>query len=136
MACLERRPHNINLKETDCQRKVFALLLCPCGATYVARRVKGEVESTVCELDEVVLNTFAIGQLTRVDKVGRAELARPLFLCGIGVDGDHARRPDEIGRVDAAQANAAAAKDSNRRTLCGINARALIRKQESPEATH
>lgn len=108
----------------------------PSSATYVARRVKSKVESTVCDLDEVVLNTFAIGQLARVDKFGRAELARPRFLCGIHVDGDHARRPDEGGRIDAAQANAAAAKDSNRRTLCGINARALISEARQPEATH
>jgi hypothetical protein len=29
--------------------------------TYVARRVKRKVESTICELDEVILNTFAFG---------------------------------------------------------------------------
>ena len=81
----------------------------------------------------MVLNTFAIGQIARVDKVGRAKLARPRFLFGVYVDGDHARRLDEGGRVDAAQANAAAAKDGNRRTLCGIDARALIRRQENPK---
>ena len=109
----------------------------PCGGTYVARRIKSEVESTVCKLDEVVLNTFAIGQLARVDKVSRAELARPRFLLVTYVNGDHARRPDLSGRVDAAQANAAAAKDSNRRTLCGINSRALIDPEaRDSEGTH
>jgi hypothetical protein len=108
-----------------------------CDATHVARRIKCEVESAVCDLDEVVLNTFATGQLARVDKVGRAELARPCFLLRIYIDGDHARRPNLSGRVYAAQANAAAAKDSYRRTLCGINARALIiREARDPEATH
>ena len=52
----------------------------PRGATYVARRVKSKVESTVCDLDEMVLNTFAIGQVARVDELGCAELARPRFL--------------------------------------------------------
>ena len=109
----------------------------PCSATYVARCIKSEVEPTVCELDEVVLDTFSIGQLARVDKVCRAELARPRFLLVAYVDGDHARRPNLSGRVDAAQANAAAAKDSNRRTLCGINARALIDPEaRDPEGTH
>lgn len=85
--------------------------------THVSRRVKRKVESTVGEFDEVILNAFAVRQLTRVDEIRRAKLARPRFLCRIHVDGDHAGRPDEIGRVDAAQADAAAAKDRNRRTL-------------------
>ena len=85
--------------------------------THVSRRVKREIKSTVGEFDEVILNAFAIGQLARVDKIRRAKLARPRFLYRIHVDGDHAGRADEIGRVDAAQADAAAAKDRNRRTL-------------------
>ncbi len=105
-------------------------------ATYVARRIKGEVKSSICELDKVILNTFAIGQLARVDKVSRAELARPRFLCGIGVDGYHARRLDEFGRVDAAQANAATAKDGDRRTLCGNKCSSSYPEIRKPEATH
>ena len=85
--------------------------------THVSRCVKRKVESTVGEFDEVILNAFAVGQLAWVDEIRRAKLACPLFLCRIHVDGDHAGRPDEIGRVDAAQADAAAAKDRNRRTL-------------------
>lgn len=81
----------------------------------------------------MVLNTFAIGQVARVDELGCAELARPRFLFGVYVDGDHARRLDEGGRVDAAQANAAAAKDGNRRALCDIDARALIWRQGNPK---
>jgi hypothetical protein len=132
VACLKRRAHNINLlKEYQFVNEKRCVM--PHGITYVARRVKSEVEPTVRDLDEVILNTFAIGQFARVDKFGRAELARPRFLFGIDVDGDHARRPNEGGPVDAAQANAAAAKDGNRRTLCGIDARALILRQECPK---
>jgi hypothetical protein len=64
MACLKRRPHNINLKEKETglsNEKSVASCLVVGGATYVARRVKREVESTICELDEVVLNTFVLG---------------------------------------------------------------------------
>lgn len=60
MACLERRPHNIHLeeKETGLSNEKSS---CPVvDATYVARGVKREVEPTICELDEVVLNTFAL----------------------------------------------------------------------------
>ena len=111
VARLKRRPHNVNLQKTGLSTKS---VVTPSGATYIARSVKSKVESTVCDLDEMVLNTFAIGQIARVDKVGRAKLARPRFLFGVYVDGDHARRLDEGGRVDAAQANAATSKDGNR----------------------
>ena len=92
------------------------------SATHIARRVKGKVEPTVCELDEVILNALSLGQLLGVDKIRRAKLARPRFLCRAHIDGDHARSPDEGGRVDAAQAHAAAAKDGHRRTLCASQA--------------
>ena len=82
--------------------------------THVSRRVKRKVESTVGEFDEVILNAFAVGQLARVDEIRRAKLARPLLLCRIHVDSDHTGRPDEIGPVDAAQADATAAKDRDR----------------------
>ena len=85
--------------------------------THVACCVERIVESTVRELDEVVLNAFTVGQLARVDEICRAKLARPRLLSGIHVDGNHARRPDEVGRVDAAQADAPATKDGNGRTL-------------------
>jgi hypothetical protein len=87
-------------------------------ATHIARGVKGEVEPTICELDEVILNAFAFGQLARVDKISRAKLACPRFLCWIDVDGDHTRCPDEGRRVDRTEANAAAPKDGNCGTLC------------------
>lgn len=61
MARLKRRPHNVDLKRVDCQIKKSVASRLVVGATYVARRVKREVESTICELDEVVLDTFALG---------------------------------------------------------------------------
>jgi hypothetical protein len=65
MACLKRRPHNVNLKEKETglsnEKALRHHARLVVGATYVARRVKREVESTICELDEVVLNTFALG---------------------------------------------------------------------------
>jgi hypothetical protein len=46
------------------------------------------------------------------------------------------RRLDQVGGVDAAQANAATAKDSNRRTLCGIECSSSNPELRKPEATH
>jgi hypothetical protein len=60
MTCLKRRPHNIDLKKSGLSNyKSVASCGLVVGTTYVARRVKREVESTICELDEMVLNTFA-----------------------------------------------------------------------------
>jgi hypothetical protein len=94
-----------------CQQK--CTLVFPM-TTHVACRVKGEVKPTIREFDEVILDTFSIEELLRVDKIGRAKLARTLFLCGIYVNCNHARRPDEVSCVDTTQANAAATEDSNR----------------------
>jgi hypothetical protein len=81
--------------------------------THIACRVKGEVKPTIREFDEVILDTLSIRELLRVDKIGRAKLARPRFLCGIYVNCNHARRPGEVSRVDTTQANAATTEDRN-----------------------
>ena len=78
--------------------------------THISRGVKCVVKPTVCELDKMVLNTLAFGQLQRVDEICRTELACPRFLCGIYVNSKHTRCPSEAGGIDTAQANAAAAK--------------------------
>ncbi len=85
--------------------------------THVARRVERKVESAIRELDEVILNAFAVGQPAWVNEIGRAKLARPRLLFAIHVDGNHARRTGEGGGVDTAQADAAAAKYGDRRAL-------------------
>jgi hypothetical protein len=82
--------------------------------THIACRIKGEVKPTIRELDKVILDAFSIGELLRVDKLGRAKLARRRFLCRIYVNCNHTRRPDEVSRVDATQANTATTEDRNR----------------------
>jgi hypothetical protein len=116
VASFERSTHDVDLQDKSVSIEEVGVVPRR-GVTHVARRVERKVQSTVGELDEVVLNAFAFGHGTRVDEIGRTKLARPRLLSGIDVDGNHAGRPDEAGRVDAAQTNATATKDGNRRIL-------------------
>lgn len=80
---------------------------------HVTRAVKGVVEATVGDLDQVVLDLLALGQLCGVHELSRAELARPFLLVGVGVDRDDARRLDEGGSCYNAETDSAAAEDSD-----------------------
>jgi hypothetical protein len=55
----DRITSTLKRKRPDCQNEKNNSCLVV-DATYVARGVKREVEPTICELDEVVLNTFAL----------------------------------------------------------------------------
>ena len=57
----DRITSTLKEKETGLSNEKRVASCLVVGATYVACRVKREVKSTVCELDEVVLNTFALG---------------------------------------------------------------------------
>lgn len=73
---------------------------------HVSSAVKGEVESSVGDLDEVVLDLL-VAKFGRVDKLGRSKLERELLLAVVGVDRDDplgllCLRALEDGETDAA----------------------------------
>jgi hypothetical protein len=84
--------------------------------THVASAVESVVETTVGNLDEVILDLRALGELRGVNKIGSTELASPGLLVGIGIDGDDAGRLNELGSGDHTKTNCTATEDSNGRT--------------------
>ena len=85
--------------------------------SHISCGIKGEVQSPVSDLDEVILDALASRELTRVHEVRRAELSCPSFLLGIRINCDDTRGSHEGRSVDNAEANAATAEDSNGRVL-------------------
>ena len=86
---------------------------------YIPGTVERIIEATIGDVDKVVLNAPTLGELRRIHEVRRAELARPCLLVRVRVDRDDARRLDERGRRDDAEADGAAAEDGDGRALCG-----------------
>ena len=85
--------------------------------THVSRGIKGEIQSSICDLDEVILDALASREPSRVHEVRRPELPRPTFLLWIRINSDDARGFHESGSVDDAEANATTTEDSNGGTL-------------------
>jgi hypothetical protein len=103
VACLESSTHDVDLYGIVASTTVTSVKSSLAFvATHIPRGVKCVVKPTVRELDKMVLNTLAFGQLQRVDEIGRTELACPRFLCGIYVNSEHARCPNEAGGIDTA----------------------------------
>jgi hypothetical protein len=84
---------------------------------YVSGAVKGVVEAAVGDIDQVVLDASAFGELEGVDELGGAKLFRPGLLVRVGVDGDDPRGLDEGGGGDDSETDGAAAKDGDGRAL-------------------
>lgn len=55
---------------------------------HIACAVERVVQTAISDLDEMVLDALALGELSRVDELVRAELLRPGFLAWIRVDRD------------------------------------------------
>lgn len=79
-----------------------------CGAVHLSWRgalqreldAQGVLTTAVRLLDEHVDDRLALGELGRVDEVGRAHAASPLLLAAVGVD-----RDDLLGLADLAPLN-------------------------------
>ena len=83
----------------------------------ISSAVKSKVQTTIGDLDEVVLDLLALGQIARVDEAGSAKVLSPFLLSRVGIDGDYLAGADLRSGGDAAEANGTAAKDSDGRAL-------------------
>ena len=113
MASLEGGTHDVNL-----DRPALASGKRPEEhSTNISGGVKGEIQPSVGDLDEVILDALASWKLGWVHEVRRTELPSPSFLPGISINGDDTRGFYEGRSTDNAKANAATAEDSNSRAL-------------------
>lgn len=64
-------------------------------------------------LDQDIHNRLALGELGRVDKVGRAHRAGPLLLARVRVDRDDLLRLADAAALDDGEADGAEAKDGD-----------------------
>ena len=104
--------------------------------TDVAGAVKRVVAPAVRHLDQLVDDALALGQLGRVDKVGGAKLARPLFLGRVDIHHDDLAGLLRHGALHHAQADAAGAKDGHVAALLDLGRdarRAVARRDAAPE---
>lgn len=86
---------------------------------HVAGGVEREVEPAVGDLDQVVLDALALGEIFGVHELGRTEFFRPGFLVWVRVDGDDPARACLGESVECAETDTAAAEDGGVRALCG-----------------
>ena len=91
MGRLERRPHHL----------------------HVTRAVKREIEPTVGDVNEVVLDALALRQRKWVDEVGGTELGRPRLLGRVGVNSNDTRGADLLCGVDDAETNCTDTEDGH-----------------------
>lgn len=95
VACLEGCPHHF----------------------HIASRVKGEIETAVCNLDEVILDALAPRQGHWVDEVGRAHLFCPFFFLRIHVYGDYTRCANHRCSGNNSETDSTTPEDGNTRAL-------------------
>ena len=86
----------------------------------VSSAVEGVVATAVGELDQLVDHRGALGEGGRVDKVGSAELARPLLFAGVDIDDDDLGSTVGNGTLDDAEADAAGAEDGDLAALLDV----------------
>jgi hypothetical protein len=82
-------------------------------STYISRAVKGKVQTTVRDLNQMILDFLTFGKFERVDEIGCAKVLGPLFFARVGVDGNDSACTDDRGSGDAAEANRTATKDGD-----------------------
>lgn len=79
----------------------------------IASSVEGEVQASVCDLDEVILDALTLWQCRRVDEIRGTHLPCPAFFVGVGIYGNDARCANGGRRGDDAEPDGTAAKDGN-----------------------
>lgn len=85
---------------------------------YVPCGVKREIQSTICNLHQVVLDPFPSRELRRVHELGGAHLGSPIFLSRVGINGNDTGSADDGGCGDNPEADGAAPKYSDVGALC------------------
>ena len=105
VAGLQRRSHDMDV---------------PCG-------VKGEIQSTIGNLYQVVLDPFPAGELRGVHELGGAHLNGPISLSRADINGNDARSTDVGGCRYNPEADGTAPKDSDVGALCKRTQRSVGR---------
>lgn len=90
------RPHDVHI---------------PCG-------VECEIQSTIRNLYQVVLDTFPLRELSGVHEIGSTHLNGPFSLSRVGINSNDAGSTDDSGSGDNPEADGTASEDSNVGTLC------------------
>ena len=85
--------------------------------THISRAVKGKVQATIGDVNEMVLDALALRERSRVYELGRAKLVRPRLLAWVGVDCNDPCRPNEGGSRDYTETDGTAAEDGDVRAL-------------------
>lgn len=107
MAALKSGPHDVDLRKRKTNKSAsWGESVDSDEGPHVSSAVKGEVESSVGDLDEVVLDLL-VAKFGRVDKLGRSKAERELLLAVVGIDRDDplgllCLRALEDGETDAA----------------------------------
>lgn len=83
----------------------------------VTGSVKGEVETTIRLLDEIIDNGLALGKVLGVNKVGGTKLHGPLLLLGVGVNSKDPLAALGLSTLQNTQADTANTKDGDVRAL-------------------
>lgn len=101
-------------------------LYIPCG-------IKREIQSTICDLHQVILDSFPFGELRGVHELGGTHLEGPVFLFGTDINGNDTGSINGGCCGDNPEADGAAPKDSDAGSLCMcmVNIRGVIQRGES-----
>lgn len=87
---------------------------------HVARAVKGVVAATVGQLNQLVDDSGALGQLGGVDKVGGTKLAGPFLLGGVDVDDNNLAGVLGNGTLDDGQTDTAGTENGDTAALLNL----------------
>lgn len=85
--------------------------------SYVAGGIEGVVETSISNVDQMVLNALSPGEGGWVNEFVRTELACPRLLTRVCVDRNDPRGTDESRSSDNTETNGATPEDSDRRAL-------------------
>jgi hypothetical protein len=113
MASLEGGTHNVDLTHPASASGKYQMNTGP----DVSGGIKSEIQSSISDLDKVILDAFASRELSWVHEVRRTELPSPSFFPRVCINSDDTRGPHEGRSTDNAEANAATTEDSNSRIL-------------------
>lgn len=85
-----------------------------------AQSSQSVIKSSVRDINQVLNDRLALGELERVHELGRAKLLRPRLLPVVRVDGDDARRLARDGALDDGESDGAEAEDGDGLTLLDV----------------
>lgn len=85
--------------------------------TNISSTIEGEINTSVREFDEIILDFLTLFQSRRIDKLVCAKLPGPSFFFRIDVDRDNATSTMAGRGVDNTQSDCTTSENGNRRSL-------------------